>query len=137
MDNLSKVLLIKILATVLIWCIPLLFFPESVFIWIGFPSSIISTTLLFYRLLAWAYIALCVGYTFALIESIKGKRLISTIWTGIVSNGGACIILLIYGCIGTWANWGLLAQIILWGSIVVTGLITLGLYSFGIRGYNS
>ena len=89
---------------------------------------------MFVRMLGWAYLALCVGYYFALQASLAGKRLMGPIWVGIVSNGGAGIYLLYYGVIGTWSDWGGLVQFIAWGSVVATALITLGLLVYGVRG---
>ncbi len=131
LSALSKVLLFKILATVIIWCIPLLCFPGAVLESIGLPPH---PTYMFLRLLGWAYLALCVGYSFAFIESMKGRRLMSAIWAGIVSNGGACLLLLFHGAMGEWKGWGLGAQVILWGSTVATACITSGLYVWGVRG---
>ena len=133
MNNLSKVLIFKIAITVLLWCIPLLFFPLSWIQALGLPITG-GPTFIFMRLLGMAYATLCVGYGYGLQSTLKGKRLMAPIVAGIVSNGGACILLLVYGFSGTWLGWGPLMQILMWGSIFATGLITLGLYLFGIRG---
>ena len=129
MNNLSKVLIIKISATVLVWCIPLIFFPGSILNFLGLPAQ---ESYMFIRLLGWAYLSLCVGYWFAFKESLKGNILTGPIYVGIVSNGGACAYLLYYGLCGEWQEWGLMFQVIGWGSAFVTALITVGLYKFGI-----
>jgi hypothetical protein len=131
MSNLSKVLIFKIAGTVFLWCIPLLLFPAFVLEAVGFPQQ---ESYMFVRMLGWAYLALCVGYYFALQASLAGKRLMEPIWVGIVSNGGACAYLLYYGVIGTWSDWGGLVQFIAWGSVVATALITLGLLIYGVKG---
>ena len=131
MNNLSRVLIFKIAGTIFLWCVPLLLFPASLLEQIGFPKQ---DSYMFVRMLGWAYLALCVGYWFALKASLSGKRLMGPIWVGIVSNGGACLYLIYYGIIGTWSNWGDAIQIIAWGSVVATAIITLGLYLFGVRG---
>ncbi len=130
-NHLSKVLIFKISGTILLWCIPLLLFPDSLLIKIGIPKM---ETFLFLRLLGWAYLALCVGYAFALKASLSGKRLLGPIWVGIVSNGGACMYLIFFGLTGTWNQWGELLQSILWISVFATAIITIGLYVFGIKG---
>ncbi len=89
---------------------------------------------MFVRLLGWAYLALCVGYWFGLKESLRGRRASGPIWVGIVSNGGAFLYLLYYGALGTWASWGIALQVIGWGSVLATLLITIGLVIFGVRG---
>ncbi len=48
MTILSVVLLIKIMFTLIFWCIPLLFFPASLFFRIGFPQP---QPIIFVRLL--------------------------------------------------------------------------------------
>ena len=131
MSSLSRVLTFKIAATVIAWCVPLILFPASLLESIGFPRQ---DSYLFVRLLGWAYLALCVGYGFALRAALDGRRLMGPIWVGIVSNGGAFALLLYYGVAGAWADWGVMVQIIAWGSIVATALITLGLFIYGVRG---
>jgi hypothetical protein len=136
---LTAVLSIKIIGTVAVWCVPLLFLPSSVLAdVVGIPlpaasSAVAAPLLMFVRMLAWAYLALCVGYGFALAESIRGRRLMGAIWAGIVSNGGASVILIIHGGSGGWESWGLPARVVLWGSAAFTALVTLGLYIWGVR----
>lgn len=130
MNNLSKVYVFKIFATVVFWCIPLLLFPAQLLSVVGFP---VQDTYMFVRLLGWAYLALCVGYFFGLQASLKNQTLESPLYVGIVSNGGACVYLLYYGISGSWSTWGGLIQFIAWSSIIATMLITSGLYYFGIR----
>ena len=131
MNALSQVFVFKITATVFVWCIPLLLMPSSLIVAAGLPEQ---PSWMFIRMLGWAYIALCVGYAFGLKASLQGKRAMGPIWVGIVSNGGACLFLLFYGLMGTWSEWGIFLQVIGWGSILATALITLGLFLFGVRG---
>ncbi len=131
MSNLSKVLIFKIVGTVLTWCVPLILLPAWVLESFGFPPQ---WDYMFVRMLGWAYLSLCVGYWFALKASLQGRRLMGPIWVGIVSNGGGCLYLLYYGLIGTWADWGSAIQFIAWGSVIATALITLGLIVFGVYG---
>ena len=131
MSNLSKVLIFKIVGTITLWSIPMLLFPASLLESIDFPKQ---DSYMFVRMLGWAYLALCVGYYFALKASLAGKRLMGPIWVGIVSNGGACIYLLYYGLTGTWSEWGFYIEFIAWGSTLATALITLGIVIFGVFG---
>jgi hypothetical protein len=126
---LSRVLIFKILATLLCWSAPLILLPASAIEAIGFPPQ---QTYMFVRLLGWAYLSLCVGYGFALRSALAGKRALGPIW--VVSNGGAFAYLLFYGLMGTWNTWGGAVQLIAWGSVVATFFITLGLIIYGVRG---
>ncbi|MBX2847426.1 MAG: hypothetical protein KTR16_03845 [Acidiferrobacterales bacterium] len=133
MNNLSKVLVFKIVGTLLLWCVPLLLFPAALLESLGFPEQ---DTYMFVRLLGWAYLALCVGYYFALRAALKNKRLMGPIWVGIVSNGGASVLLACYGFTGTWSQSGVVFQFVTWSSVGATALITLGLYIYGVKGSN-
>ncbi|MEM1089218.1 MAG: hypothetical protein AAGI67_02445 [Pseudomonadota bacterium] len=129
MSMLSWVFVVKIAATIFVWCIPLLFFPQALLLAVGFPEQ---DSYMFVRMLGWAYLALCVGYGFGLRASLEGERLAGPIWVGIVSNGGAFCYLLFYGLKGAWASWGVAIQTIAWGSVIATALITAGLVVFGV-----
>lgn len=131
MNNLTKIFIFKICATVLFWCIPLILFPTSILETVGFPSQ---PTYMFVRMLGWAYLALCVSYAFGLKASLRGQRPVGPIWVGIVSNGGACVYLAYFGIVGTWVVWGVYVQFVLWLSVLATAAITAGLYLFGVRG---
>lgn len=132
MNALSRVLLFKIVATVLIWCVPLLFLPRSILVEFGFPTG--SNDLMFLRMLGWAYLALCVGYAFALKASLVGLRALGPIWVGLISNGGACVLLFFYGLSGTWEDMALTVQFVFWSSALATAGITGGLWIWGVRG---
>lgn len=131
MNSLAKVLVLKIAATVFVWCVPLILLPAEVLLEVGFPKQ---DSYMFVRMLGWAYLALCVGYAFGLRAALQGRRLMGPIWVGIVSNGGACSYLLFYGLSGAWAEWSGFIQFIAWSSTVATALITAGLVVFGVRG---
>lgn len=131
MHPLSIILLLKIIATVVIWAIPLLFFPDFVYSSLAFPPQ---PHYMFARLLGLAYIALCISYGFSLQASLQGRRLMGPIWLGIFSNGGACLLLLGYGLNGYWASWPVFLVFIAWGSVVATFVITLGLIRYGVFG---
>jgi hypothetical protein len=128
MNNLAKVLIAKIVLTIVAWCVPPLFFPRSVFLWLGFPEP---TPLVFLRLLGMAYTALVVGYAFGLRDALKGQWPLGVVAMGLVSNGGACLLLAACGLAGAWAEWGVFARIFMWGSLLGTGAFTAGLILTG------
>ena len=131
MNRLALVLIFKIAATLLVWCLPLIAFPAAWLVAAGLPEP---ETFLFVRMLGWAYLALCVGYAFSLSAALKGRRLMAPIWVGVVSNGGACIYLLYFGISGTWYAWGGFIQFVGWSSAAATALITVGLIVYGVLG---
>ena len=133
MNVLALILTFKIVATVLVWCIPLLLFPSWLLEQSGLPSQEIN---MFARMLGWAYLSLCVGYCVGLSDEIQGKRNMLVVCVGLVSNGGGCLYLLYYGFSGTWTHWAVPLQVMLWGSAIAAGLITAGLYVFGFKSTN-
>ncbi|MGH8049870.1 MAG: hypothetical protein ACREPB_04340, partial [Arenimonas sp.] len=112
-----------------VWCIPLLFFPAAILQWLGFP---VPEPLLFLRLLGMAYSALVVGYCFGLRDALRNHYPRAVVWVGVISNGGACILLAIAAATSVWTDWGCIAQWIMWGSLAGTGAITLALIWFGL-----
>ena len=129
MSPLSWVLFGKIAVTILAWCIPLLLFPTSLLKSLGFK---VPEPILFFRLLGIAYTALVVGYVFGLQTSLRGGYPAGIVWVGIVSNGGAFFYLVLNAVSGTWASWGNFARVVMWSSLVGTGVITAGLITFGV-----
>lgn len=131
MNALAKVFTLKIVATVTVWCAPLILFPASLLEAMGLPRADIT---IFLRLLGWAYLALCVGYAFGLRSALHGRRAIGAIWMGIVSNGGAGALLLYFGLTGAWLSWGSFVQYLAWTSAMAALLIAAGLFAFGVMG---
>ena len=129
MSPLSQVLIFKIVFTIGAWCIPLLLFPTSRFKSLGFK---VPEPILYFRLLGIAYTALVVGYVFGLQTSLGGGYPSNIVWVCIVSNGGAFLYLVLNAVSGTWASWENPARVLMWGSLVLTGLITAGLIIFGV-----
>lgn len=119
------VLWVKIIVTAVLWCIPLLAFPAKWFDDIGYPGE--PNPMLFVRLLGVAYLALGVGYVRGLRELNCGGTAEHAVAVGIVSNGLACLVLLIYLVRGEFTDWGVWARAHIWASIAATGLVTLGL----------
>ena len=130
MKNLSRVLILKIGITIAFWFIPLLFVPiRLLHEHLGFPD--LGSAAIFIRLLGMAYGSLVVGYGFGLIEARHGRYPRSTVWVGIASNGGACLLLSIGAWQHAWDTWTCWAPYFMWASLVATGLITAGLIAFG------
>lgn len=129
MKALSRILFIKIALTALVWCIPLLFPPGTLLQWLGFP---VPEPQLFLRLLGMAYVALVVGYGFGLRDALRNQYPQAVVWLGIISNGGAFVLLIAAAISSVWADWGSIAQWIMWGSLIGTAAITLGLIWFGL-----
>lgn len=129
MKALSRILIIKIVLTTLIWCIPLLLFPAAWLKWLGFP---VPEPQLFLRLLGMAYAALVLGYGFGLRDALRNQYPETVVWAGVISNSGACFLLASAALTQTWNDWGLIAQAIMWASLLGTGAITLGLVWFGV-----
>ena len=127
MTILEWVILAKISITVLIWSTPLLLFPRSCFLKLGFPRP---EPMIFIRLLGAAYGALVVGYAFGFVALHHGTHPHGVIWMGIISNGLACVILVILR--KEWLAWGRCARLYMWSSTVATGGITALLFTFGI-----
>jgi hypothetical protein len=128
-SGLSVVFVLKIGITLLFWCVPLLLFPSSWLAALGVPAE---PGYLLLRLLGCAYLALLVGYSFGLRAALAGRRAAGPVWMGIVSNGGASLLLLGYGINGAWSAWGGLLNVGLWLSAAVTGGIALALLWWGV-----
>jgi hypothetical protein len=134
MRNLSRVLFLKIVVTTVLWFGPLLLFPVSLLERLGFPTG---PSTIFLKLLGMAYGALLVGYVFGWVDTLRGRYPRSTVWAGIVSNGGAFLLLSMGALQGTWTAWESPARILMWISLAATGLISAGLIVFGPCGRHS
>lgn len=85
---------LKILFTIFFLTLPLLFFPEAVFQFMGFP---VFNNIIFVRLLGVAYFALSLMYIFL----VRLPELKNPVWqllylSGAVSNGAALIVLALF-----------------------------------------
>jgi len=128
MRHLSKVLAAKIVITILAWALPLLFFPRGLLVNLGFPAP---EPEIFLRLLGIAYMALVVGYALGFRKTLRNEYPLVAVWVGIVSNGGATIVLVIGAVTRIWSHWGPLAQLYMWLSLASSATIALGLMLFG------
>lgn len=131
MNTLSKILIAKLAATLSLWCIPLLLFPPRWLSLLGLPQQ---ESYLFVRLLGMAYLAFCIGYGFALKDTLRGRMPLGTVWSSVVSNGGACALLLYYGIAGAWSAWGAPMQGVMWFSVLATAALAAALLRAGVSG---
>jgi hypothetical protein len=126
MVPLKLVLRFKIFLTFAFWSLPLLVFPPSWLIAIGFLDP--GAAIVFVRLLGAAYFALGLEYILGYRDLGEGKDIDNVVKVGIVSNGLACAILITFGVLGQWNDWVIGAQAFMWGSAIAAGLITTGLF---------
>ena len=121
MKGLRGLLIRKIIITFIFLCIPLLSFPSTVFVALGVPAP---QPLVIVRLLGVAYPALIVGYYGGIQGLRKGRRPLSVIDMGLVSNGLASLVLFFFGITNHWSAWSKGAQIYMWllavGALVMT-----------------
>ena len=121
---------LKIAATVLAWCLPLLFVGRSQLQALGLDPD---PSMMPLRMLGWAYVALCVGYTAGLRAALAGRVETGPIDVGIVSNGGAALMLAGHGALGLWDTWHPMLGFHLWGSALVAGGIAAALVAARLR----
>lgn len=131
--SLHAVLWIKICCSLVLWCVPLLLFPARWFTWFGMPAP---RPMLFGRLLGAAFAALVPGYGLGLYDLYQNQAVTeavrNVVWVGIVSNGLACLVLVVAGNAGVWDCWGRWARGTMWLSAGLTGAITPGLVWTGL-----
>ncbi|QSI78051.1 hypothetical protein [Niveibacterium microcysteis] len=130
MRGLKGLLIRKIVITAIFWCVPLLLFPSQWFIALGMPAP---EPLLIARLLGAAYLALLVGYGAGLQALRRGESPLAVIDMGITSNGAAALLMLYFGTTGSWAQWGIGAQVFMWLSALGAGSIAASLLRFRLR----
>jgi hypothetical protein len=118
----------KIALTLGVWCVPLLLFPSDLLRAIGFP---VPEATIFLRLLGMAYLALVLGYGFALRSTLRRDYPAAMVWVGIASNAGAFVLLLVAATQGSWAGWGAPARAVMWASLFGTGTLAAALAWFG------
>ena len=127
MKELRRLLINKIGVTAMGLCIPLILFPRSFFA----DFDVSADGMLFVRLLGVAYAALCVGYYggIQLLEDQQAVRYV--IYMGLVSNGFAGLIFLIYGVTGRWTSYAIGMQIYLWLLVAGAFYMTFRLFYLG------
>jgi hypothetical protein len=121
--QLKHVILAKIAITLVVWCTPLLAFPPSWFRCLDVPPP---DPIVFARLVGMAYLALVVMYLHGWREARAGRRDVVAVRAGLVSNGGAALLVTYYGLDGAWDGRGNLGAC-MWVSAALAAGITVGL----------
>jgi hypothetical protein len=124
MKGLRGLFIRKIIITIIFVCIPLLFFPASLFELVGIQSP---QPIIFIRLLGVAYLALITGYWGGIKALDNNDNPIHVINMGIISNGLAGIVFLYFGMTGSWSAWNIGAQIYMWLLTIGVVIITINL----------
>ncbi len=124
--TLKFVLWLKIIVTAGLWAFPLLLSTPRWFAELGFRPA--PQPMVFMKLLGAAFLALGVGYVRGLAMLSAGRYPADTVLVGKVSNGLACALLVVYGALGAYAEWGPVARGLMWLSAALTGFVTLGLF---------
>jgi protein-S-isoprenylcysteine O-methyltransferase Ste14 len=125
MKGLKGLFIRKIAITAVFLCVPLLFFPSSLFEALGIPAP---QPLMFVRLLGVAYLALIVGYYSGIKALDNNRSPIFAIDMGLVSNGLAGLVFFYFGITGGWSGWSIGAQIYMWLLLAGAVMITLNLF---------
>ena len=129
MDKLCLVIGAKIFFTAALWALPLLVLrADQLRDVLGFPMP---QPPILVKLLGAAFTALLIGYGLGWSDARAGIYPATTVWVGIASNGLACLILGIGALRHDWKEWGWPARGVMWTSLILTGLITLGLVWYG------
>ncbi|MEM9360634.1 MAG: hypothetical protein AAGB04_31035 [Pseudomonadota bacterium] len=120
----KQVLLYKIVITTLLWALPFLLAPISV---LQLLMGAVPEPIFNLRLLGWAYVALITGYAGGLLQARNGVMPLQIIAMGLVSNGGASLLVLGHLLWGTGAELRGLPAFLTWFSFIALALITIGL----------
>jgi hypothetical protein len=115
MPMLRKVLGFKIVVSLLLWVLPLLFLPEGLFPELGIPTWTPAATI-FVRLLGAAYLAIL---TIEVWSFMAPHERPAGIVTGIISSGGASMILWHYVFYGELYNWEVLGKLVITSWLVL------------------
>ena len=127
MQKLKRLLINKIGVTAIGLSVPLLLFPRRFFS----DFDVSADAMLFVRLLGVAYAALCVGY-YGGIQLLDDKAALRyVIYMGLVSNGLAGLVFLIYGLMGRWSAYAIGLQVYLWLLVAGAFYMTLRLFYLG------
>lgn len=119
MRKVILLLWIKIIGTALLAALPMLLTPEPAYRWLGFPEQ----PMLFLRLYALSTIALLVGYYGGIEQARRGEFPRGVLRMGLVSNGGQGLAIVLFGAMGAFTAWGVLAQLMMWS----VGLFVVGI----------
>lgn len=121
MSMLRKVLGAKIVLSLVLWVLPLLFLPEGLFPELGIPTWTPAATI-FVRLLGAAYLAILVIEVWSWMVPHERP---AGIVCGIVSSIGASMILWHYVFYGELYNWEVLGKLVITSWLVLQILFAL------------
>lgn len=115
---------LKIVLTIFLWGLPLLFLPVS---WAKELGFIFPQPVFFARLLGMAYLALVYAYLSGLRQAQAGKMPVAIINLGILSNAGATCILILTFFSDSYGGFSVAMKVYLFASAFVTAGISLSL----------
>lgn len=122
----------KIIMTLLVWSTPLLLPDPLLNQMTRLIFGVDFEPKIFFHILGVAFLALIVSYYAGVTRLQAGKDMEHIVWVGIASNGLITFLLILYGFLGSYNEWLLSGQIYMWGSALLTGFITVGLFVTGI-----
>ncbi len=126
MNDIIRLLWIKIIGTLLGAALPMLLVPYSLYLWLGFPEQ---ESMIFLRLYGLSTLALLVGYYGGIELARLGQFPLGALRMGLVSNAGQGLAIVTAGVAGVYNDWGFLAQAMMWA----LGLFILGIAAFITR----
>jgi len=122
MSMLRKVLLAKIVLSLVLWVLPLLFLPAGLFPELGIPTWTPAATI-FVRLLGAAYLSILVVEVWSWLSPTRHP---SGVVAGLVSSASASIVLWHYVFYGELYNWEVFGKLLITSWLVLHLLFTLG-----------
>jgi len=128
MPMLRKVLAVKIVLSLVLWVLPLLFLPAGLFPELGIPTWTPAATI-FVRLLGAAYLAILVVEVWSWLSP---QRHPTGVAAGLVSSVGASIVLWHYVFYGELYNWEVLGKLLITSWLVLHVLFALALAVLGL-----
>lgn len=123
MSMLRKVLGAKIVLSLVLWVLPLLFLPEGLFPELGIPTWTPAATI-FVRLLGAAYLAILAVEVWSFLAPHERA---AGIVTGIISSAGASMVLWHYVFYGELYNWEVLGKLVITSWLVLQSLFAIAL----------
>jgi len=128
MPMLRKVLGAKIVLSLVLWVLPLLFLPAGLFPELGIPTWTPAATI-FVRLLGMAYLAIVVVEVWSWLSPARHP---SGVVAGLVSSAGASIVLWHYVFYGELYNWEVLGKLLItsWLVLHLVFTIAVGILAF-------
>lgn len=123
MSWLRRVLAFKIVLSLVLWVLPLLFLPQGLFPELGIPTWTPAATI-FVRLLGAAYLAIVVAEVASFIEPQTHR---AGVVSGLVSSVGATVVLWHYIFYGELYNWEVVGKVLMTSWLVLHMVFTVAL----------